>query len=94
MSEMPKSKRSAVIASLREGKFSDFKNSQPLIDKIRKQREETFAIKCSTLIAKQQDLVRDLDEKNLRLVEENDRLRTKSREATDQIVALNSINQE
>lgn len=56
MSEMAKSKRSAVIASLREGKFSDFKNSQPLIDKIRKQREETFAVKCSTLIAKQQDL--------------------------------------
>lgn len=70
-----RNKRAKVISSLRQGKFSDFKNSQSLIENIKRQKDSVTIEKCTRMVEKQQTIVRLLNEENLRLVQENQELR-------------------
>lgn len=92
ISASQKTKRAEVIASLRQGKLSDFKNSQSLIEKIKKQKETMFVEKCTAMVEKQQNVVRRLNDENIRLMQENEDLRRERKESL--LVSLEKQTQE
>lgn len=89
-----KTRRLAVITSLRQGKFSDMKNSSILIDVIKKQKDEVFANKCAQVVLKQQRIVHRLNEENMRLVNENDALKREICETRHSLNIFDKKNQE
>lgn len=63
-------KRAKLIESLQKGKFSDFEGSKPLISLLKKQRDTILTNNlrdANRIIAKQQKVLRELDEENVRL---------------------------
>lgn len=89
----PMDKRAQVIASLRQGKLSTLKNSECLIEKIKRQKETVFTNQCVAMLEKQQQVVRYLNDENMRLIRENESLKG-SRPNESILVSLEKQNQE
>jgi hypothetical protein len=92
-------KRTKLVESLQKGKFSDFEGSKPLIDLLKKQRNNTMSRvddlhTANRIIAKQQRVLHKLDECNVRLVDENTKLNKKLETNESVLKVLSKKNEE